>query len=718
MMRIAAAVLATLVSLSAAALAQISSAGRSSSISVVTLDPFLVDTGRLGNIGLSTFLAGNPALANYAAQNLSADGTSAAIGLAETDSLASVTFTVSGPATLLHYSDSFLLRAPQTGRQSLTVSGAALLHINAHYYAPVLVQGPLSGFTSPGAISLVATQGAATANAGLNLVIPPVVLVHGLWGDQTSLSNVHAYLDVTQPWSNQTKLVAAICYSKYLAFDANKDPLTNGGDPCEVTSHAALQSEIDGLLAELDSEHTVGARVDLVAHSMGGLVARNYASKMSYASARNRMLGQFHTIVTLDTPETGSLLANYLIRHRASTRQAPIATPQGLIWNEVCGSADVETCFAALGNPLSAPTLPIDTGAVYSLEPASPSLTNPNLSGPNIAHATWRAISATAPRNSALAFVLDTLISALYPNPFAPSVPTVNSLLKNLPNDAIVSVASQTAGAQASQFFTFSNLSHTSLGPIATLLGHNLDDNSVVDDPSKGTYSLAACWLSMAGADSCIPAQAAAAVTPQGSTSSLKPVDRIRIQSSATAELGKPTEIAVRVIGTATMTQLTAYELGEMGRTAPEPVSISRLAGNIAYIDVTPRLLGPVTVGIRAQFSDGGVSVQQTSIYVKPPKSPPLAFQANDLPAIVLTLNADTQISMPHPFALYPAPVGRVDLNAAFVTYRLVPQRGTLVVAVQKNGLMQALAPGRATVEAQFGSAAASLNVIVRASQQ
>jgi hypothetical protein len=430
------------------------------------------------------------------------------------------------------------------------------------------------------------------------------------------------------------------------------------------------------------------------------------------------MLGQFHTIVTLDTPEIGSLLANYLIAHRNSTRRAPIATPQGLIWNEVCGSADVETCFAALGDPLSAPTLPIDTGAVYSLEPASPSLTNPNLSGPNIANATWRAISATAPGNSALAFVLDTLISALYPNPFAPSVPTVNSLLKNLPNDAIVSLASQTGGAQASQFFTFSNLSHTSLGPIATLLGHNLDDNSVVDDPSKGTYTLAACWLSTTGADSCIPAQATAAVTPQGSTSGLKPVDRIRIQSSATAELGKPTEIAVRVIGTGVMTQLAAYQLGEMGRTAPEPVIISRLAGNIAYIDVTPRLLGPVTVGIRAQFSDGGVSVQQTSVIVKPLKSPPLAFQANDLPAIVLTLNTDTHISMPHPFAVYPAPVGRVDLNAAFVTYRLVPQRGTPVVAVQKNGLMQALAPGQATVEASFGSVTASLNVIVRASQQ
>jgi hypothetical protein len=380
----------------------------------------------------------------------------------------------------------------------------------------------------------------------------------------------------------------------------------------------------------------------------------------------------------------------------------------------------VETCFDSLGDPLSAPTLPIDTGAVYSLEPASPSLTNPNLSGPNIANATWRAISATAPGNSALAFVLNTLISALYPNPFAPSVPTVNSLLKNLPNDAIVSIPSQTAGAQPNQFFTFSNLSHASLGPIASLLGHNLNDNSVVVDPSKATYSLAACWLSTTGADSCVPAQAPAeiAATPQTSVSTFKPVDRIRIQSAATAELGKLAPIAVRVIGTGAVTQLAVYQRGEMGRTAPEPVTISRQAGNIAYVDVTPRLLGPVTVSVRAQFSDGGVSLQQASIYVKPPKSLPLSFQANDLPALVLTLNADTQISMPHPFAVYPAPASRVDLNAAFVSWRVLPQAGAPVVAVQGNGLMRALAPGQATAEARFGSATATLRVIVKASQQ
>lgn len=687
-------------------------------IGIIALDPFLVDTGNLGNIGLSQFLAGNPTLANYAALNLSADGASAAIALVETNSLSSVTFSVSGPATLLAYSDAFLTQTPATGNQSLTVSGASLLHINGHYYAPALIQGPLSGYTSSNAISVTATQDSAKTEADFHLVIPPVVLVHGLWGSKASLANVQVYLDTVQPWISQINLVTPICYSIYLAFDAKKDPLTNGNDPCEVTSHAALQSEIDGILAELDSEHTVGGRVDVIAHSMGGLVARNYASTAGYASLRNRNLGQFHTIVTFDTPEIGSLLANFLIAHRNNTPKAPITTTPGFIWNLLCGSDNVEACFASNGNPLAAPSLPIHTGAVYSLEPGGPSLANPQLSGPNIANATWRAISATAPSKSALEFGDDSLIAALYPDPSEPTVPTVNSILKNLPNDAIVTLASQTQGAASDQFYTFSNLSHTSLtGAVLTYLsGYN--DNSVVDDPSLGTYELAACWLATTGADSCIPTQAVAENAEPTQPFSFKPVDRIRLLSPATAELGGTTKIAIKPIAPGSIQEVTVYQIGETGRTAPEPAAVAHRGDGVITIDVTPRLLGPVTFRVRTQFSDGGVSVRQTSIDVKPPKIAPLSFQANDLSAMVMTLNTDTQVSMPHPFAVYPPPVGRIDLNARFVRWRLAARPGKPVVDVAPNGLMRALAPGEATVEAHFGSAVATLRVIVRASQQ
>ena len=75
-----------------------------------------------------------------------------------------------------------------------------------------------------------------------------------------------------------------ICYSKYLAFDATTDPLSDGKHPCEVTSQAALETEINSMLATLDAGHIAAGRIDTVAHSMGGLVLRNYASLSGYAS--------------------------------------------------------------------------------------------------------------------------------------------------------------------------------------------------------------------------------------------------------------------------------------------------------------------------------------------------------------------------------------------------------------------------------------------------
>lgn len=685
-----------------------------------SLDPYLAGASNLADIDLSTFLSGNPDLADYTAASLVADGTSAAIVLFQSNSSAPVTFTVNGAASLQPYSALFLKQAPATGQASLTVS--SLFKIGASYYAAALVQGPLTGYSaSANSIALQATQNSTSYAQNLSLVVPPVVLVHGLWGDKTSLNNVQHYLDSTSPWRNQTKLVQRVCYSLYLAFNAATDPLTTGSDPCEVTSQTAVQNEIDALLAELDSAHIVGARVDLVAHSMGGLAARYYASQGGYASLRNRMQGQIHAIVTLDAPEIGSALAPYLISVRNNRAKAPIWTVPGFVWFEVCGNSTVAQCFDANGYPIYSPKLAVDTGAVYSLTPGGPDLTNPQLSGPDISNSTWRAVSARAPSNSALELGLNTLIAALYSNPNASSVPTINSLLQN-PNDAIVTLGSQTNGAQAEQYYTFPNLSHTSLvGSILTYLSLGLlNDNSVVDDPTGHVYQLAGCWLEKTGAASCIPPMATAnesAATPM-LPRAFKPVDRIVVTSPATAELGKPFEVAVRLLAPNMVPQLSVYQRGEEGRTRLEPVAGTRRVGNTIYASVIPKQLGPVRLSVSASFADGGVSGHAVNIFVAPPKAPPLSFQANELPTAVINLNARNTTFMPHPQALYADPVGEVYLNTRFVTYQLVPQAQQAVIRVDANGIIHALAPGEATVEAHYGSVSDRLNVIVRAVQQ
>ncbi|HEX4159843.1 MAG TPA: alpha/beta fold hydrolase [Rhizomicrobium sp.] len=700
----------------AAAMLVCASAAASAPASLIALDPFLVAPDHLGNMELASFLAGNPDLQSYAARAISADGTSAAILLFETDSNSPVTVQTSDAASLVAYADNFLTTPPAAGKSSLKIT--KLIQSGSNWFAPVLVQGPLGSYSSNNVIELSATQG--TGNAGLNvaLVIPPVVLVHGLWGNRKSLSEAEKFLQANAPWNSAPDFVAPICYSKYLRFDAKNDPLSGQGDPCEVTSKAALQTEIDSLLATLDSDQIVGARVDLLVHSMGGLVARNYASQKKYESLRNRMQGQFHAIVTLNTPEIGSRLAPALIKKRDNRRKAPLTTFQGLAWEALCGNATFGKCLAANGDPINAPGLPVKTGAVYSLDPNGPALNNPNLSGPNIANATWRAVSSTRPGNSALAFAIDTLIAALYKNPDGRNVPTVDSILGNVPDDAIVTVKSQTNGATSKQLYTFAKLSHTGIPRkiLQYLVGVN--DHSVVHDPSGEVEQLAACWIETTGADSCLPAKAeiaaeeAAPATPQF----LKPLAGMHVAAPLRATLGTPFEATLHLLVSRPPVSISVWQQGESDRTTREVITPSWANGAVR-LRMTPKLLGPVQFNFRAEFADGAVAARTVQIFTAPPAAPPLAFKANDLPVLVLTLDSDTASATPQPTAVYPAPVGQLALNPRFVEW-LAPQPGAPVIHVDRNGLIQALRPGEARIEARFGRATAVLRVIVRTAQQ
>ena len=689
------------------------------SVSLIVLDPFLVGANHLNNMQLSTFLASNPNLSSFAANALSADGASATIVLLQTDSNEAVTFTVNSAVTLDSYADNFLTTAPATGQSSLTVTN--LIQVGSSYFAPALLQGPLGGYSDNNNIQISASQGNTKAGQNLALVIPPLVLVHGLWGDKKSLSEAESYMRGHAPWKAAPEFVQPICYSKYLRFDAKKDPLSNVNDPCEVTSKAAVQTEIDSLMAVLDDDGIVGARIDLLVHSMGGLVARNYASQTQYDSTRNRMQGQFHAIVTLNTPEIGSTLAPFLISKRNARRKAPLWTPQGLIWDEVCGNTTVDKCFYANGYPIHAPSLPVNTGAVFSLDPDGKSLNNPNLSGPNIVNATWRAVSSTRPGNSALALGLDTLIAALYHNPFGNNVPTVDSILGNVPDDAIVTLTSQTTGAKGNQLYTFAKLSHNSLvnSILTWLTGGQINDNSVTSDPSREVEKLAACWIATTGSDTCRPAGIEIAETsPPVTPTMLKPLGRLLVQAPDRSVLGGALIAQIRLPVSGPGLHLAVYQSGETGRVALEPVPTMPGPEGTVEVQIIPKLLGPVRFGVQATFVDGSVAAGTFQSFVAPPAMPPVAFRANDLPILVLTLNSDTADAMPHPSATWPAPVGTIDLNARFVSWKLFPQQGPAVIRVDRNGYIHAVEPGEARVQAHFGGAKATLRVLVRATQQ
>ncbi len=225
------------------------------------IDPYLLDAYKTNPAKIPEAslygIYNNPAVQ---AAGLVADGVSAAIAVVKVNDCTadlSVFVDDSSPSgiTLFRYDDKFLQTAPSNPGATILPFTAAELAANGGF-AVVLVQAPMGGpapsFTDP--IIVTARQGGETAFAPqLDLVPPPVVLVHGLWGDRASLGGgdgagsgdgLAHYLKTTAPWSSRPVLVTTLCYSKYIGFNQDTDPPPNRvfpdpsfkNNPCEQTS--------------------------------------------------------------------------------------------------------------------------------------------------------------------------------------------------------------------------------------------------------------------------------------------------------------------------------------------------------------------------------------------------------------------------------------------------------------------------------------------------
>ncbi|HEY3908272.1 MAG TPA: hypothetical protein VGM07_00100 [Stellaceae bacterium] len=681
------------------------------------LDPFLLGAKSLADIDLAALPADVMQWYTVTATGLAADNASAAIALWQTKTKAAVTFTTNDGTTLLPYRNDFLLpRSLAAGSSRLTVPAAQLFKAGSYFYAAVLVQAPLAGAARqvPGPVTVTATQGSTQEQVSIDLVPPPVILVHGIWGDEESLQQIESYLTARSPWHQRPDLVQAIQYENDIAFDS-------------LVVAAPLNAAVNNAIQALDSAHIVGGRVDIVAHSMGGLAARDFALFSAYRQPRNRDQGWFHQIVTLDTPETGSELATYLYEHRGCILQRAPGSTAGLVWLDSCGISpftNVQECFAAIGLSLGPPD-DLESGALYSLEPDGSHLKTLNSdqnSGPNIPGTIWRAVSATAPANSLLKFELNELIAATANLndadetncPLSSKTPTVDAIL-NGANDGVVTAASQTKGAAADQFVKLSGLAHTTADPAGLTLDPH-GSNANVED-SGAVESLVACWLRTDGATTCKPAAATAssvAAAVMAPTAPLHYAGALAVEPAQNLQLGTPAELTVTA-PEAGVQELIVDETDELGHHAAAPATITRVVGRTVYTTVVPTLLGSVTFSLHGSFSDGGVSFGAVTLPVKAPAQAPQVFRG-DADWRVFLVDPDDPNGLDfaelHPQAVYAAaPNSTIDLDGR-VTCAVVPSAGKPVIQIYDGCWFKALGPGTATIEVRFGAIADRIEVI------
>lgn len=685
-----------------AASAQTGGFGRApASAKLQIVNPFLLPAFAVspGNLNLASYLADPGAQAAAQAKGLAADGASEVIIVFRADANKAVRFEARG-GILTPYADNFLVSAPASGGDALTVRPANFISVNGASYAAALLRAPA------GASSLRVTAGQGQSRdrrLTLPVMPPPVILLHGLWGDSTSLEYLAQHLAATPPWSNAQALYA-IEYTNYLPFD-------------DVALWGTLDSAVASALNVLDSQHIAGGRVDIVAHSMGGLVARVYSTQAAYRTPRDRGLGRFHQVVTIDTPEAGSALARYLIDHRADVQNVFDGVP-GLVWSFLCGGGagapkTVEKCLELAGMPLGPPDDPSQDGAVQSLIPGSPNLTGIQPVNPRIPNSRWQAVQSRVTDSGgcnalgndahALVYLLNCFLAG------TSSTDTIQSVL-GAPNDGIVTTASQVAagGADHVAVLETENLAHTD--PVVPwLVGHPTGYVT-----KSGTVNkFVACWLLDSG-DNCegvsVVINESLAATPAARAATPFLTRRLVIDRPAAVTLAAPVELTGRGVTTG-LVRLVVQQRDELGHVVkPKIATLLPATGGLMRAQLQPDLMGNVTWTVWAVFDDGGIAIQNFTVAVGAPAPDAFRGDPNFREIVLGRVGAFFRL---RPTARYPTMRQPVRLDGR-VRFRLLPGGGAPAVALAEDGAITALRAGTARVEVRFGASVDVVNVIVK----
>jgi pimeloyl-ACP methyl ester carboxylesterase len=141
--------------------------------------------------------------------------------------------------------------------------------------------------------------------ANLTAVRPPVVLIHGIWSSGASWPNFYLKNDQSH-WTFAADYAATNASSFSVNYPTVQTWVADGLEKAWGSGIAATQA-------------------DVIAHSMGGLLTRLYASSTKFQRIDNLNQGDVRRLVTLDTPHLGATFANLVVGlHNA----VPVATEQ------------------------------------------------------------------------------------------------------------------------------------------------------------------------------------------------------------------------------------------------------------------------------------------------------------------------------------------------------------------------------------------------------
>ena len=133
---------------------------------------------------------------------------------------------------------------------------------------------------------------------------PPVVLVHGIWKNSDNT------------WVATEFAKSLACHGFNYAFADYEEHNSETFDPCDKVfgnyGIESIRNTVHKILEEYHYFSIAASEVDIIAHSMGGLMARGFVQQPDYKGKENYMKGSIHRLITIGTPHFGGPLSKFL----------------------------------------------------------------------------------------------------------------------------------------------------------------------------------------------------------------------------------------------------------------------------------------------------------------------------------------------------------------------------------------------------------------------
>lgn len=212
-------------------------------------------------------------------------------------------------------------------------------------------------------------------NSSVNTTVPlslyrvPVVLVHGLWSDP-----IQSWIK-TNFNSTLVKDGFKVYLANYSAYNAETF------DPYNITNRGnhgidSIRNITNFIMNYYHDRGIAASQVDIIGHSMGGLLARGFVQQTDYKNQTNYMHGYIHRLITIGTPHYGGQLAKILLDHQ--NEKYCINKDNITIWEKpICDSHNI-TLLEPLKDIFNKYDFKnqIDKGGVEALAPGSKAYSN------------------------------------------------------------------------------------------------------------------------------------------------------------------------------------------------------------------------------------------------------------------------------------------------------------------------------------------------------